>query len=159
MLERMIHELLARETGQPLLALSSLNNLIWFDFDYKPVGDHLGLPVGLIAQQVEHWWSICVINTHLWKITLLFISRFVFASTSFGRSVKIFRRRRDNTLKLSQVKFVLVSSPNSRNMLRLLSFCCLKKDNEDIITVDYSSRSIPVDNQTPWRVLKRNFLS
>ena len=90
-----------------------------------------------------------MINTHLWKITLLFISRFVFASTSFGRSVKIFRRRRDNTLKLSQVKFVLVSSPNSRNMLRLLSFCCLKKDNEDIITVDYSSRSIPVDNQTP----------
>ena len=32
MLERIIHEPLARETGQPLLALSSLN-LISFDFD------------------------------------------------------------------------------------------------------------------------------
>ena len=32
MIERLIHESLARETGQPLLALSSLNNLIWFDF-------------------------------------------------------------------------------------------------------------------------------
>ena len=69
-----------------------------------------------------------MINTHLWKITVLFISRFVFASTSFGRSVKIFRRRQDNTLKLSQVKFVFVSSPNSRNMWRLLSFCCFKEE-------------------------------
>ncbi|XP_074615173.1 serum paraoxonase/arylesterase 2-like isoform X2 [Acropora palmata] len=32
--------------------------------------------------------------------------RFVFASTSFGRSVKVFRRRRDNTLKLSQEIYV-----------------------------------------------------
>ena len=31
MLERLIHHPLALETGQPLLALSSLNNLIWFD--------------------------------------------------------------------------------------------------------------------------------
>ena len=35
MLERLIHEYLAREIGQPLLTLSSLNKLIWFDFDFK----------------------------------------------------------------------------------------------------------------------------
>jgi len=35
MLERLIHEPLARETGQTLLALSSLNNLIWFWFWYS----------------------------------------------------------------------------------------------------------------------------
>ena len=35
MLERLTHEPLARETGQPLLALSSLNNLLWFWFRYS----------------------------------------------------------------------------------------------------------------------------
>ena len=34
MLKRLIHEPLARGTGQPLLTLSSLNNLIFFLFFY-----------------------------------------------------------------------------------------------------------------------------
>jgi len=39
--------------------------------------------------------------------------RFIFASTSIGRSVKVFRRRQDNTLELSQVKCVPVHRSNS----------------------------------------------
>ena len=39
--------------------------------------------------------------------------RFIFASTSIGRSVNVFRRRQDNTLELSQVKCVSVYRSNS----------------------------------------------
>ena len=35
MLARLIHEPLVWEIGQPLLALPSLNKLIWFDFDLQ----------------------------------------------------------------------------------------------------------------------------
>ena len=46
MLERLIHEPLAREIGQPLLTLSSLNkiDLIWFDLVFSPFSPSFPFP-------------------------------------------------------------------------------------------------------------------